>query len=407
MRKYQTDKVRRKMMVLRLCCVLLLFTASLAVYDFTHFESELFVKWQRIFLAGEHAAGQYSLLPVSKHNQTSFYGATDLVYAFHAVGQLDLLSSKDRLHWASTIKQFQNTSGWIDLFPWEEMHTANPPYANVTWHAIGAAIETLQLLGASSLQPSEFLLPLHVQSVGKLISQGTVAWEAFMQRWLSKYHDVWMGSQAVQSLAAAVMLAHIQYAPSDATDAHVESFFPWMFAYLNATVSAASGMWDGSPHQNPMHQLGGAFHIQHVYECFDGEYQWPKPRAAVDTTLNARHQKRQRHGHVGQQRQVGRPRELEGDLLLYRPRRGVFRQPRRDCCQRRQRALLQVARGAGCLRGVSAYCGIPPEQRDFRARAVPVRRKHALTARATLRRSRVPAAFPILSQNSEAMEALD
>lgn len=259
------------------------------VFDFTRFEDDLFPAWQGLFRVGP-APGEFSLLP--DKNVTSFYGTTDMVYALHAVGQLDAVSCAERVQWAATINEFQNaSSGWIRLMSWEQMHTANPPYANYTWHAIGAAIETLQLLGSAdchgvSPSPSPFVLAAPVLSVGALLAQGPSEWEVFMHRWLTDYADVWMGSQAIQSLAAVVKLARInERIDGDAR----EEFFSWFFSYLNLTVSNSTGMWDGAPSQNLMHQLGGAFHLQHVYECFDGEYKWPNPSAAVDSTLIAQH----------------------------------------------------------------------------------------------------------------------
>ncbi len=108
-----------------------------------------------------------------------------------------------------------------------------------------------------------------------------------MERWLSDYDDVWMGSQAVQSLVAIVKLSQPAAKPPPA-------FFPWLFAYFNRT-SDASGMWDGSPHQNSLHQIGGAFHIYHVYQCFGAGpvgspfvgLGWPHAAASVDSTLAA------------------------------------------------------------------------------------------------------------------------
>eukprot|EP00747_Dinoflagellata_sp_TGD_P224205 gnl/TRDRNA2_/TRDRNA2_96396_c2_seq1.p1 gnl/TRDRNA2_/TRDRNA2_96396_c2~~gnl/TRDRNA2_/TRDRNA2_96396_c2_seq1.p1 ORF type:complete len:178 (+),score=11.24 gnl/TRDRNA2_/TRDRNA2_96396_c2_seq1:26-535(+) len=45
-------------------------------------------------------------------------------------------------------------------------------------------------------------------------------------------------------------------------------------------------MWDGTPHQGPVRQLGGAFHVYHVYQCFN-ESMWPHVVSSVDVTLAA------------------------------------------------------------------------------------------------------------------------
>lgn len=266
-------------------------------FDFTFFEDELFAAWQALFLAGDPSLGEYSLKPVSNaaYNRTSLYGTTDMVYARHATGQLDGMSSQERRQWAATINSFQNrTSGWYELQAFELMHCANPPYANHTWHAAGAAVETLRLLassgpGAPRGVPPTAYTAVPFRSVDEMMAGGPAEWRAFMERWLSGYADVWMGSQAVQSLVAIVKLSQ----PTPPQQADV--FWPWLFRYLNQT-SDSLGMWDGSPHQDAMHQIGGAFHVYHVYQCFsDGASSglpfvglgWPHSAASVDTTLSA------------------------------------------------------------------------------------------------------------------------
>ena len=264
-------------------------------FDFTLFEDELFGAWQALFLAGNAAMGQYSLKPVSDstYNRTSLYGVTDMIYAQHATGQLEQMSTQERRQWAATVNSFQNrTTGWYVLQDFEFMHTANPPYANHTWHAAGAAVETLRLLassgsGGSAVPPYGFT-PVRFHSVDDTMNGGPAEWKAFMQTWLSDYADVWMGSQAVQSLVAIVKLS--QPTPP----AQAEAFWPWLFEYLNRT-SDSLGMWDGSPHQDVMHQIGGAFHLYHVYQCFSSAptgspfvgLGWPHSVASVDTTLSA------------------------------------------------------------------------------------------------------------------------
>merc|ERR1712166_1289879 len=66
-----------------------------------------------------------------------------------------------------------------------------------------------------------------------------------------------------------------------------DSFAEWFFEALNSSISNSTGLWDGQPHQDTMRQLGGAFHIQHVYQCFG--VSWPDAKRAVDTTLEAQH----------------------------------------------------------------------------------------------------------------------
>ena len=254
-------------------------------FNFFEFEDKVFPQWRELFRVGDAEAGEFSLLPTRKENRTSFYGTTDMVYALHAAGQLDQLSADVRLRWSQTINRFQNlTTGWYDLAPWEAMHCANPPYANHTWHAAGAAVETLRLLSSSgpaanqAKQPFMPSVPFH--SVLALLRAGPDAWTVFMKHWLTNYADVWMGSQAVQSLAAVLKLSHLGL-----DDGSQSAFFDWFFSFLDQTISSTTGMWDGQPHQPAMQQLGGAFHIFHVYQCFHRS--WPDAEASVDTTLTA------------------------------------------------------------------------------------------------------------------------
>ena len=104
-------------------------TLSAASYNFTAFEDELFPKWKALFSVGPaNNEGKYSLHPVvnPEHNFTSLYGATDMVYAMHATGQLAEIPRQQREQWARTINSFQNqSSGWYELQKWEGMHTAN------------------------------------------------------------------------------------------------------------------------------------------------------------------------------------------------------------------------------------------------------------------------------------------
>jgi hypothetical protein len=265
-------------------------------FDFTHFEDTLFPAWRRLFLSGDGAAGEYSL---KQGKPTSVYGATDMVYALHATGQLRNLSRAERAAWGATINGFQNKStGFFSIAPFEATHTANPPFANYTWHASGAAVETLRMLSSADVAgtSSAIVPPLQPPSpftaVEELLTAGPSAWQAFLTHWLSGNGDVWMGSQAVQSLAAVVKLTHLS---SPNASAARDPFAAWLLRVLNATVDRASGMWDGTPHQDAKHQLGGAFHIFHVYQCSLGEASamggtWsPLAQAAVDTTLAAQH----------------------------------------------------------------------------------------------------------------------
>lgn len=107
------------------------------------------------------------------------------------------------------------------------------PYANHSWHAAGAVLEALQLLSASGPAAAHATYGYYPQepfhSVREMMEAGPVAWDAFMKRWLSDYDDVWMGSQAVQSLVAIVKLSQAK-SPPQAT-----AFWPWLFSYLNKT----------------------------------------------------------------------------------------------------------------------------------------------------------------------------
>ena len=287
-------------------CIALVSSSAAAPppFDFTHFEDVLFPAWRRLFQSGADAAGgEYSL---KQGEPTSVYGATDMVYALHAAGQLGNLTRAERTRWGATINGFQNSSsGFFAVAPFEAMHTANPPFANHTWHASGAAVETLRLLssadtgdGSSSSSSSSSAIvpplqpPAPIRAVEALLAAGPPAWRVFLARWLSGYGDVWMGSQAVQSLAAAAKLARLSTANASAARA---PFAAWLLSALNGTVSGATGMWDGTPHQDAKHQLGGAFHLFHVYQCSLGEAAaaggaWsPHAAAAVDTVLAAQH----------------------------------------------------------------------------------------------------------------------
>ena len=235
--------------------------------------------------SGSATKGDYSLKPTanSAFDVTSLYGATDMVYAMHACGLLESMGAEERATWAATISSFQNAStGWPLLKPFEAQHCANPPYANHTWHAAGAMLETLALLSSSGPPSSRAKGRFHplvpFRSVSAMLARGPAEWESFLRRWLSNYADVWMGSQAVQSLVAVVKLSEAE--PKGKADA----FYSWLFSYLNATSMPATGMWDGQPLQDDMHLLGGAFHIFHVYQCFDGAL-WPHAAASVDTAL--------------------------------------------------------------------------------------------------------------------------
>ena len=269
-------------------------------YSFCAFEDTIFPRWIARFRVANtnstsSSVGAYSLLPTTFangsatiHNKISLYGATDLVYAMHAVGQLTLRTNNatTRAAWGALIGSFQNKStGFPTLYSWEKMHTANPPYAAVPWHAAGAMVDTMQLLAsvdgaAAAALPPPSALTIPFTSVGALLNGGESAWIEFMQKWLTNYSDVWMGSQAVQSLAVIVKLAPTG---EDVRNATKGAFFTFLRAYLNRTASNTTGMWDGKPHQDAKHQLGGAFHIFHVLECFGLE--WPFPARAVDATL--------------------------------------------------------------------------------------------------------------------------
>ena len=265
-------------------------------FDFTHFEDVLFPAWQNLFLSGDAGSGEYSY---RQGHQTSVYGVTDMIYALHAAGQLRNLSRAERMRWGATINRFQNTStGFYNVADFENTHVANPPFANFSWHATGAAVEALNMISSADTEDnsSSIVPPLQpvvpLSPVADMLVAGEPAWQSFVRRWVADYEDVWMGSQAVQALAAVVKLTAFPSAPARAAQG---PFAAWLLSYLNATVDGTTGMWDGSPHQDAQHQLGGAFHLFHVYQCSLGEASarggtWPPlARAAVDTTLDAQH----------------------------------------------------------------------------------------------------------------------
>jgi len=264
---------------------------AVASFDFTHFEDVLFPQWQALFVSGDAGSGEYSY---KAHHATSVYGVTDMIYALHAAGQLGSLPKATRLRWADTINRFQNHStGFYEVQDFEQVHVANPPFANFTWHGSGAAVETLKLLsdaggdGEAISPPLE--PPIVFAAVDEMLAAGPVVWAEFVDHWLTGYDDVWRGSQAVQSLAALVKLTKSRHRPES------EPFGEWLLTSLNASISPDTGMWDGTPPQDKKHQLGGAFHIYHVYQCYLGEAaaaggSWsPHARAAVNTTLAAQH----------------------------------------------------------------------------------------------------------------------
>ena len=160
------------------------------------------------------------------------YGTTDMVYALHATGQLVCRSidTSFKLHctqlWClkdpnkiyrvvcripkgrSGLKQspgFKTSQqvilshllvasclvgfsfeGWFNLETWEAMHTANPPYANYSWHAAGAAVETLRILASADIITPiapPFVPPAPFKAVGGLLSGGPTVWDAFMSKW--------------------------------------------------------------------------------------------------------------------------------------------------------------------------------------------------------------------------------
>lgn len=227
-----------------------------ASFDFTHFEDVLFPQWQALFLSGDAEAGEYSFLP---GNETSLYGVTDMIYSLHAAGQLARVPKATRLRWADTINRFQNRStGFYEVQQFEQkVHTANPPFANFTWHASGAAVETLKLLsdaggdGEAISPPLE--PPIVFAAVDEMLAAGPVACAEFVDHWLTGYDDVWRGSQAVQSLAAVVKLTKSRHRPES------EPFAEWLLTSLNASISPDTGMWDGTPHQDKKTPAGRSF----------------------------------------------------------------------------------------------------------------------------------------------------
>ena len=56
----------------------------------------------------------------------------------------------------------------------------------------------------------------------------------------------------------------------------------WAFKWLDAHADPATGYWAGKT-PNRVHQLGGAFHMYHLYACFGRE--WPYAARVVDATL--------------------------------------------------------------------------------------------------------------------------
>jgi hypothetical protein len=251
-----------------------------ATFDFTSFEDTLFDEWALRFRTRQ-GPGQFSLLPVADaaHNQTSLYGSTDMVYAHHAMGRLTDFSRAERAEWAEAIHSFQeqNGSGWFVLQPWEKLHVANPPHAKYAWHAAGAAVDALALLSSPEPQLAPFAPRRAFSDVQQLMAAGPTAWRAFMRKWLTGTANPWLGSQAVQSLAAVVKLTPGQ--PSR------DVFARWLLTEFNRTASAATGMWHGTPAQGAEQQIGAAFHLYHVYQCYARG--WGYAEASVDTVLAA------------------------------------------------------------------------------------------------------------------------
>merc|ERR1712224_828737 len=90
--------------------------------------------------------------------------------------------------------------------------------------------------------------------------------------------DIWGGSQQAQSLPGIARSAD----PSESFD-----FYNWYFDWLGNHSNASTGYWSASQKGRSadlVDQLGGAFHLYHVYSCFGR--QWLYPDKVVDTTLS-------------------------------------------------------------------------------------------------------------------------
>jgi hypothetical protein len=160
--------------------------------------------------------------------------------------------------------------------------------ANWPWHPSHAALETLALLGAA---------PRFKMSAVDALLRNSSAWVPFMEEWVQNTTNVWGGSQQAQSLPGIARSAD----PSASSP-----FFDFYFGWLANHSDAATGYWvprcarrgdapplqegDGAPQPHkrcsaadPINQLGGAFHLYHVHECFGKA--WPHPTSVVDATL--------------------------------------------------------------------------------------------------------------------------
>lgn len=231
--------------------------------DFTDFEAKLWTAWVSLFVVNASQPGSYSWLPVAARNATqglSLYGVTDLVYAFHAVGLLDAMPATTRMEWATLINGLQDSqTGWYKTQPWEKQNQANWP-----WHSSHAAVETLRLLGGA---------PTHSMTAVHALLWNESAWAPWMETYLVNTTNVWGGSQQAQCLPGIARSAD----PS----LHF-AFYDWVFAWLDEHVDESTGYWPGQSH-DPVNQLGGAFHLYHLYSCFGRE--WRSPSHVVDAAL--------------------------------------------------------------------------------------------------------------------------
>lgn len=78
-------------------------------------------------------------------------------------------------------------------------------------------------------------------------------------------------------------IAAVMRASTPATRTKHDAFYSWYFSYLSNHSSADTGYWPGKT-ASLTDQLGGAFHLYHIYHCFNKP--WPHPQKVVDTTLS-------------------------------------------------------------------------------------------------------------------------
>lgn len=107
------------------------------VYDFTHFEDTILLKWLDLFTI-DFDAGTFSFHPKSK--TASVYGTIDVVHVLGSVGYLETFDSTRKDAWAQTIDSFQIEE--TGFYRTEDHAPGHQPY-----HGAGEATASLALLG--------------------------------------------------------------------------------------------------------------------------------------------------------------------------------------------------------------------------------------------------------------------